>query len=1228
MASDQRASPFLSPLQSRTRTRTRGTTIPTVVAAEDDSDSGESDGPAGLLQEQQPIRRNLRPRARARARARPEVRRTPSSSFEFHVASLEQTTDNTDSPQASVASPTRGTGSRRTFNSRGCRRGLSSSNITRTSLSRSDISQKWTSINENDSPARSSRLLPRSDPGSQIEEGNEEDWPSSFPINDSRTAFSTRASSSAGPSAIPRNLEATRESSYQEEFTQREFTERHQFSLRPDTDRLGGADSMDDTARHYQTRAGPSKRSRDSFEGADGRTVVNTLIASGSAMALILYRSETPDPAANDVWPNFRNAAKQPIRYYTLKKDARAPLAATRKTKSTSTEESTRPNKILKRKENTYDCDPSSDEPILPPAPGWPPGALPTELFEEIASYLDRDDIKSMRLVCQEFDRHVSQVLFNTVVVPFNTEIYGMLGQEQKPDSKGKKKVRIEPTALTWKNANGDDVYNGHGLDVFKGFGKHILKFGMSFEVNEDSLAKPPEKSLTERHMAFWGSYDWPFEEYRRFDDVAGLESAADETPRMKTAFSELTRVKELALSIDSGLGWLNGPDRSIRARILPRPPGVFGSLKKIPDRRAQAQKELWEYIESCHAEMQSDIKQATLYKLESNRPLSELQGAGAVLSEQPGLPFLDSHIIHDAVSHDAADFQVPTSFDDPEVLDRFVVAPSSPGTGILFSSAILPTDAGQLMSPIIPASLTKAQKEWLMETEWAQRAFLSSYMLSVIDNPTTFSQVHTLNISQLSDRYIGMLSRHDFWNALPNLDKVNLQVIPGWRTVHKDEAGFVETPRISPLGGIDAFYDLLRNIISQRANIKKLTAGWVTGGEHAEGTHARNKLILPAPLLTAAGAVEQDPMHLGDQLLKFPNVEELTLKNCWMTPAALLQFVKQHDQFSLKKFVLNSVSLTAVLRNGANAQPPNPAQPLGNFAAALGMNMFHIAGVQAGLQGQGNAVNMAPPLPPANPVNPQQLLQFHIQALQLNIQQLQAQPPGLQLAALQAQLQNQIQLQAQAQNHNQPQGQIQVQPPIWHNFAALFGNQQAAQQAAQQHAALAAPPPVQNAPNPQTVLKAEPRTGSWMNVIDIISPGLNLHDFGSEFSQADADRTTSLTSIELVSCGYAKLPYSQFDQSDIDPINTPPRNPLVLKKFNALAPAMLSAKWPLLGEIVQEMNLNELIALNAGWDLETGWRNQEEARAAEFDGLLAGGTGRITGVVHKDDRVVEASAS
>merc|ERR1711981_548010 len=120
-----------------------------------------------------------------------------------------------------------------------------------------------------------------------------------------------------------------------------------------------------------------------------------------------------------------------------------------------------------------------------------------------------------------------------------------------------------------WQNSKEEDIYTGYGVDVFRSFGPRMKRFGMSFEVDEEVLAHPPLKGTREDHKSYWGVYQWPYPEYKRFDQVAGLEDAADETPRMKTAFSFLTEVQELALSLDAGLGWLNGPDRSLRSRIL-----------------------------------------------------------------------------------------------------------------------------------------------------------------------------------------------------------------------------------------------------------------------------------------------------------------------------------------------------------------------------------------------------------------------------------------------------------------------------------------------------------------------------------------------------------------------------------------------------------------------------------------------------------------------------------
>ena len=981
-------------------------------------------------------------------------------------------------------------------------------------------------------------------------------------------------------------------------------------------------DAIIDSSRHRSMRIlfnNAMKRPRDKIENIDSNNITQILNSKG-AVAAMVYSNCIPNPKANDIWPECRSPTKLPSHYSLLDRNMRNTTES--RSKPRPLEDGRHPAGITQPLHKTGACLPDAHV-------GRPQWRLPVELVELIAEYLNRDDIKSLRLVSRELNYYVSQVIFETVVVPFNTEIYGMLGQEPKIDFKGKKRVKIERPGYLWKNANGDEMYNGHGLDVFRGFGKHIIKYGMSFEVSEASLSMPPTKLLTEKKTSFWGNYDWPFDEYRRFDAMAGLETAADETPRMKIAFSELSKVKELALSIDSGLGWLNGPDRSIRARILQKPPQVFGTSKDIPDRRAQAQQELWRQIEACHRIANNDVRFATLYRMDGQRSLAELNVANMLAEQQPNMPYLDLQLLHEATPHDAADIQIPISFDDPEVLNHFVLAPCCSGNGILFSSPVLPPDAGQLMSPIIPANLTKAQKEWLLETEWAQRAFLSSYMLSVIDNPLTFTPVHTLNISRLSDRYLPMLSRADFWSALPNLTNVTLIVIPGWRTVYKDEAGFVDAPRIRPFQGMDHFFKLLQNHIAHRSNIRSLTFGWESGGEHAEGVHARNKLIMPAPLrssmrfannlIPAPDALLDDNVNrLMASLLHFPHVERLTLKNCWITPPALLQFVKIHDSLKLRHLVLDSVSLTAMPRLAGNANP----QPAGG---AL-WNPLNNGGAQAVVQAQAQ----------------QPVLPFNLQTIQMQLSQLlplQANngiQQQSQITALQNMIQQQIQQlqaqnpqQAQAQAQAQGQGNVQTQQSqLTLNTITNIATQL---QYVQHHIAafhqLPLPAGVSSYAYLQSALKAQPREGSWLNIIDIISPGTNLFDFGSEYSQADSERCTSLQSIEFISCGYAKLMNPNLDQTTIesaDGLAAAFRNPIFTKRYLALAPAMLSSKWTNLGEIVQEVDLVELGALDAGWNLQTGWTDKEKARSVEFDGLLPGGSGRFSGVIRQSDRVVD----
>ncbi|KAJ4360139.1 uncharacterized protein N0V89_000699 [Didymosphaeria variabile] len=973
--------------------------------------------------------------------------------------------------------------------------------------------------------------------------------------------------------------------------------------------------SVDDAMRKGKFEPSKPKHAKEKFESLDSKDVVATL-SSQEAVAVMMYRNTSADPLANDVWPELRDSSKLPARYHRVDRALK---------KQPGPKPRRRPAKLLKTHQS---ADVTTTHPRHTSS-GRPRWLLPVELVEMIASYLNRDDIKSLRLVSRELNQNVSQALFKTVVVPFNTEIYGMLGQEQDLDIKGKKKAGT--SNFHWKNANGDDVYNGHGLDVFRGFGAHIIRYGMSFEVSEVALAKPPSKILTEQHESFWGTFHWPFVEYRRFEDVAGLESAADETPRMKTAFSELAKVQELALSVDAGLGWLNGPDRSIRARILERLPEVFGTLKEIPDRRTYAQRELWEHIEACHAAAESDLSLATLYKLEAIRPPSDTQVADLALEQQPEIPYVEPRIVFEALPHDTTDLLVPMSFDDPEVLDRFVAPQAPSSSGILYTSKIQPIDAGQLISPVIPSTLTKAQKEWLMETEWAQRAFISSYMLSIIDNPKTFHLVHTLNISRLSDRYISLLNRQDFWSALPNLEKVTLMVLPCWRAITKDDAGVVDTPKINPSSEIDSLIALLKRIVNDRPKVHTLTIGWATGGEHAEGVHARNKLLQPAPLLGTDMITNQTAAALRMALVQFPYVERLTLKNCWVTPLLVQEFVRIHDNLNLKHLVLDSVSLTGVLRPQQNiAVAAQQANNLGGNPWVPGLAQAqalhaHALGVQGNGQGQQH-----------NVLNPLQFFQAQFQLLQIQLHQLQNVPGGnpVQMHALQAQLQH-LATHGPGQLNNGNNGnanQLHVQPPLMNTIQQILQNhgQVQGQPVPQAPVAAAGAP---SATNNQTLLTTRPREGSWVDVIDVITPGPNLKDFGSEHSQADEERTTSLKSIEFVSCGYARLPYSSFEQGNLEDLNGAGRrrtDPVFTKRAQTLLPSMLSAKWPLLGEIVQESSAEELATLYAAWNLEAGWKDADLAKAPQFDGLLPGGTGRFTGTVRADDRLTyeEATAS
>ncbi|KAI9709096.1 MAG: hypothetical protein M1820_003542 [Bogoriella megaspora] len=885
----------------------------------------------------------------------------------------------------------------------------------------------------------------------------------------------------------------------------------------------------------------------------------------------------------------------------------------------------------------------------------WPTERMPVELFEQITEYLSRDDIKNMRLVNKEFEYGVSSVLFKTAVVPFNTEIYDMIEAKApvEPDRKGKGKAvglagvvqnEDQPWALHWENRQEDKdnkVYKGHGLRVFTGFGPRILKYGMSFEVEEDALSRPPTKNLLEPQTSFWGGYEWPHEQYRRFADRAGLEQAADETSKMKQAFSHLRKVQQLALSVDSGLGWLRGPDISIRSHVFKRSPPVFGGSGRTLDRAYQQQGNLWEALQTSNeaSDMNAwSLKTSTLYKKDISKRLSDLgKGDFAGYTDPTMWPRVDSRIMTES---------------GVEMMYHSNEGSSTPsGLGVLYAQPEIESDGDDPLQlkripTINPKELTKEQKEWLLETEWAQRAFMMSYMLAIVDNPTIFYQVHTLNLARISSRYVPVLNRPDFWSALPNLATVVLKVIPDWRDCRKDNAGFVETPQKDPSFALQSFSELIQDQVKMVRTVETLTLGWVNGGEFGDGIYARNQHLLPAPILSFHDSISAS----GDTIDCLPFVKHLTLSNCWITPPAILSFVETSRNYGLQKLTFDSVSLTTHprfqtaahgLNNPAgNGAQQNHAQLIGQLQAAGGLNPAqnpHAAAAMLQLQQLQNQVVQGHVAPPG-------LMPFlqnaQIQAAGANVGLNPAAPAWFPPAVANAQFQN---------------GQIplQLQPQA---FQWAFGNPPHVPPG-QALPHLPVPPiPVQNPPanpqpqNPNTITSNQ-REGSWPYIIDQISPGRHLEDLNpdpdhssssSSSSPLPAETTTGTPlhpypTLEFLSCGYARLNTTAFEQAALDPppLNQHHHNLLsdpnftnsglgrdptwFAKRTQALMPFMMATKDRMVGSVVSWMPEAELVVLELCWGLRRGWkgtRYEGREEEPEFDGCVRGGTGRFSGVV------------
>lgn len=367
----------------------------------------------------------------------------------------------------------------------------------------------------------------------------------------------------------------------------------------------------------------------------------------------------------------------------------------------------------------------------------------------------------------------------------------------------------------------------------------------------------------------------------------------------MKEALSDMPSLKELALSIDNGLGWLPGPDKSIRSQIIQDRIQLFPNPNGLPTRSRQAQQELWDFVKSQYKDQDKsfELSQAHLFRVERMGGRCDLPGPYTGIPRD--LQHIDRRILLEATTPEGHPTDISSN-------DGFLVVAPDNWTRSCTSH------------PVQPSNLTEEQLEMLLKTQWAQDSLIDSYIIGVIDSETC-RRVTVLNLACLPARCVPFFDRADFWDALPCLESLKLMIMGEIREMDKDFFGNASSISAMPLKGIQPFRTLLVNHIAQRSNIKNVTIGWVGGGEHASGMLGRNRHILPAPFMDIRTAASP---YMMDDVSIFPHIEHLTFNNCWMTPRALDYLVDGHRQLKLRKLTLDSVSLQ-LLPVGAGGQMP-----------------------------------------------------------------------------------------------------------------------------------------------------------------------------------------------------------------------------------------------------------------------------------------------------------------
>ena len=591
----------------------------------------------------------------------------------------------------------------------------------------------------------------------------------------------------------------------------------------------------------------------------------------------------------------------------------------------------------------------------------WPSGRLPSEICEAIAEHLHRDDIKSLRLVCKELEEKFS-ILFRSVVVPFSSELYSFAaanGRPTEPDTTSAQSLAVGKSDMKMFQERG---WNIRRFAIAFDFNEDTLATPLSI------VAKPKwSRSQCFYGEVDWPEVTntMRYDRMRDLEATAAQTQKMKAAFGLLTNLRGLGLYLDNGFGWLNGPDQSDGARKARRPHPVFQP--IFLPNEVIHTKRSPTLITGQEQITISSTEMLRQYARV-LQSLECYES-RHLQIVAEYLRRTPvnELPELNreeikKHVNHFLVSKDIrppaeshwmtlpelverrkadngarrhlnpSTSTIPTAPKLSEAAQKFAddlltvkndeSTNDSHGRDIVrakpvFDSFDLTVDEDDYLafkgfylsrlkhSLLRPGDLTQLQLRLLKENEWAEHAFLNTFMLSVIDNPRNMASIRILNIAQLPSSQLGLLDRPDFWDGLPLVGDLTLLVSPDWREVPFAPSYALDNHEelsVLPSLASERLGRFLAHRIAGKDSIRGLHVGYVGGGEHATGLFARNRHILPAPIL---------PAHKNfPDVLLLPHVARLTLVNCWMPGAALLRFAERMGRHSLENLRFESFSL------------------------------------------------------------------------------------------------------------------------------------------------------------------------------------------------------------------------------------------------------------------------------------------------------------------------------